>query len=453
MRLGSCWGLTAPMLCILVKENGVSVLEPAIDFIKVDRQIVSDVRTELLFLKKAISSVPKEYSIDGGVKPLNLFDPKIRFVNGKLYGEIDESDFYISFVSHFLVEVLKDHFRVGTEFYLDFSEQREDFENRIAIIEQVKSAIQKEDFYLGDARKILRKLKRKFKASEDTKIAKEDSTFSYEGIASVFSLKSEVKSSFFCGGKSVSFNPDEIKIVEYFVDSLDTIEKLDSMVLANATKDAEVFGVRFRDLIQYKPTYLYYRVQSKFDLIKSKHGSVFLERLVQDMSEASTHFQNLLKSEVITDTELENRQLGVGKDFWEGKLKDFGKEKRAFFTEAGVDLDRVTPKNFAIISSVYDLVSQLTIDGLNSIFGVEFSVSEWDSLIEKLNCIGVCGVNLFSLKLLEKEIGNLIFVPSEFIVKTKEEIETFEMVVSDIDAMLSTIKPIGSLLTRENGIP
>ena len=92
------------------------------------------------------------------------------------------------------------------------------------------------------------------------------------------------------------------------------------------------------------------------------------------------------------------------------------------------------------------MVDCIGILGLNKIFNLNYTRSEWEKFIKSLNQIGICGINLFSMNLFKDSIGNMIFISNYYIVKTDEEILEFKNVLDNIKDLVSTIKPIGTIL-------
>ncbi len=92
------------------------------------------------------------------------------------------------------------------------------------------------------------------------------------------------------------------------------------------------------------------------------------------------------------------------------------------------------------------MVDCIGILGLNKIFNLNYTRSEWEKFIKSLNQIGICGINLFSMNLFKDSIGNMTFISNYYIVKTDEEILEFKNVLDNIKDLVSTIKPIGTIL-------
>ena len=69
-----------------------------------------------------------------------------------------------------------------------------------------------------------------------------------------------------------------------------------------------------------------------------------------------------------------------------------------------------------------------------------------DSFISRLNKIGICGINLFSMDLFRMSLESLTFVSDSKIYRSVQDIEEFNLVLDNVQALITTIKPIGTPL-------
>ena len=46
MRLGSFWGITAPMLVIATKQNGMESILPMLNAVSTNKEIITDLKSE-----------------------------------------------------------------------------------------------------------------------------------------------------------------------------------------------------------------------------------------------------------------------------------------------------------------------------------------------------------------------------------------------------------------------
>ena len=60
MRLGSFWGITAPMLVIATKQNGMESILPMLNAVSTNKEIITDLKAELIYLLRAVDKIPKK---------------------------------------------------------------------------------------------------------------------------------------------------------------------------------------------------------------------------------------------------------------------------------------------------------------------------------------------------------------------------------------------------------
>lgn len=59
MRLGSFWGITAPMLVIATKQNGMESILPMLNVVSTNKEIITDLKAELIYLLRVVDKIPK----------------------------------------------------------------------------------------------------------------------------------------------------------------------------------------------------------------------------------------------------------------------------------------------------------------------------------------------------------------------------------------------------------
>ena len=155
MRLGGFWGITGPMLVIATKQNGLESILPMLNAASSNREIITDLKSELVYLLHAIDKIPKKYFPPDNFPTIESFDKSIRYANGKLFAEgIDEQDFYMSLATGCVIYLLKKHSKSGTNFSLELKpvsgiDDPACIDNRLTVINKVKEIIKDDDFYLS----------------------------------------------------------------------------------------------------------------------------------------------------------------------------------------------------------------------------------------------------------------------------------------------------------------
>ena len=272
----------------------------------------------------------------------------------------------------------------------------------------------------------------------------------YKALAKSFLLNEKVPENLIVNGNSVSFSQEELRVIEFFVSSKETILELLSHLKVKEITENRVFGKTFRELMMRKPTSLYWATQERFDIIKSKNNESFLTSLLKEMRIDLKQFENSLKTEVISKKQYKSGNLSLSNKIYLERINSFSQEKKQFFLEiyslGFVKPDDLVDETFNLLSNIYDVVDCIGILGLNKIFNLNYTRSEWEKFIKSLNQIGICGINLFSMNLFKDSIGNMTFISNYYIVKTDEEILEFKNVLDNIKDLVSTIKPIGTIL-------
>ena len=453
MRLGGFWGITAPMLVIAIKQNSIESILPMMKAVSTSREIITDLKVELIYLLRAIDKIPKKYFPPDNFPTIESFDKSIRCANGKLFAEgIDEQDFYMSLVTGCVIYLLKKHDKSGTDFSLKI-ESVNGFEdpacinNRLVVINKVREIIKDEDFYLSNVTKVYRKVYKELMIGEEDSATMLD----YKSLATSFMLTEKVPENLIVDGNSVCFSQEELKVVEFFISSRDTILELLSYLKVKEVSENRVFGKTFRELMSRKPTSLYWVTQERFDTVKSKNNGSFLTSLLKEMKQDLKQFKNSMDTEVISKKQRKLENLSLSNKVYLERLDNFNQEKKQLFFEiyslGFIKPTDLTDDTFNLLSDIYDAVSSLGILGLNSFFGLNYTRSDWEKFIKLLNQIGIYGINLFTKSLFKDSIGNMTFISNSFIVKTDEEINEFKNVISNIQDLVSTIKPIGTVLT------
>lgn len=458
MRLGGFWGITGPMLVIATKQNGLESILPMLNAASSNREIITDLKSELVYLLHAIDKIPKKYFPPDNFPTIESFDKSIRYANGKLFAEgIDEQDFYMSLATGCVIYLLKKHSKSGTNFSLELKpvsgiDDPACIDNRLTVINKVKEIIKDDDFYLSNLTKVYRKVSKALQSSNEGIQDSNNDKMDYVALAKSFMLTEKVPENLIVDGSSLSFSPDELRVVEFFISSKGTIMELLSNLKVKEVVQNKIFGNTFREIVNRKPTALYWATQERFDIIKSKNNSSFLTSLLQEMKSDLQQFKNSMKTEVIPIKQYKSGDFSLDDVRYVEKVNCFSQEKQQFFLDilatGFIKSTDLVEDTFNLLSNIYDVVSGLNILGLNNFFDLNYTRSDWEKFIDSLNKLGICGINLFSISLYKASIGNMTFISNNFIKKSDEEIQAFWSVFHNIEDLVSTIKPIGEILTE-----
>lgn len=445
MRLGGFWGITAPMLVIATKKNGIDKIKPMIKALSENRTVINDLKSELVYLYNTANKIPKKYFVADGFATIESFDQSIRFVNGKLFSDtVDIQDFYMSFTVGCIMQMLNKHSKSGSNFRLPVKKVNTTsdavcLENRVNVINTIVELISNEDFYLSSVKRVYRKILKSLET--------ETGGCDLDSLAKSFMLNAKIPNNFIVNKETLTFSQEEIQILEFFANSKSVIRELLKYLKVKEIVENRMFGRSFRDILKSNPRALYWNVQERFDIIKSKNNSSFLTSLLRELTSDIEKFKNSLDTEVISQKDISIAKSSLTNEIYIGMARNFSYAKKNFFVSllhnGYVKASDLTEENFNLISSVYDLVNKLGILDLNEFFNLDYTRSEWENLIQRLNKVGICGINLFSVQLLSISIENMTFVSNRFVIKNDDEISAFKNVLADIEALVSTIKPIG----------
>lgn len=415
--------------------------------IEKEKNFIVNCRKEMICFSNSLNEIPKSFDLPIGITPVSGYDPSVRFVNNKLYGEISEDDFFVSFAYELIIKLLNDYFKTGKRFNLEVENvfnhsgevnQQVCIKNRVKIINYVRNLIRQEDFYLSNAPRVVRKVARSLKSETDS---------DYNSLIQSFNLKAHIPDKFTVEGSSIAFTEKELKVVQFFVDSKDNANFLIDHLIEKTSVENVVFGRPFRDICTSNPRSIYRTVQASFDLVKNK-GENFINSLLGELRLNLQKFRTQFSQEVLPKGGTEKATGNLTFDRVRSYLDDIEKEKFFIdlFANSYLTVNDLTEESFALMSGLYDVVHGLDILGLNDFFGLDYTQSEWNDFISRLNKIGICGINLFSMDLFRFSLESLTFISDSKIYRTVEEIEEFNLVLENVGALISTIKPIGTPL-------
>lgn len=447
MRLGCYFGMTSPMILIASKKFGIDKIISFSELINRDENLIINSRKEMIYFLKSLNEIPKTFKIPTGITPIENFDPSARFVNNKLFGDINEEDFFISFTYELIIKLLNDYYKSGKRFSLEIENVfKQDgsidaslcSKNRLNIINFVRGKLAKEDFYLSGVSRIIRKTARSLKSNE---------TIDYKSLAESFNLISSIPDRFIVNGDTVLFSQTELNVIKFFIDAKQDAEFIIVNFIQKDSMENSVFGRPFRDVCTSNPRSIYRTVQSSFDLVKDK-GANFVTSLLSNLTQDLEKFKEQFTKEVLPDTMSETTSKAVPYHKLRNKFTDSEKQKffDQLFFNTYVDLKDVTEESFQKISELYDVIKGLEITELNEFFHLKYTQSEWNDFISRLNKIGVCGINLFSMDLFRMSLESLTFVSDSKIYRSVQDIEEFNLVLDNVQALITTIKPIGTPL-------
>lgn len=450
MKLGGFWGLTAPMLLILAKNNDIDEVKNMITSVNkyINYEVIEDLQTELLYLYNTIERFPRSFSSD--LLPEELVSKKqyLSIKSGKLVGlhQDDDGDVLYSnliqeITAKVVIEILKEIYSGNNHFELNFGNSEIELRNNL--FQYVKEFISKKSF----------RVNRIWSICDDIvdSLRSDVSCFTNQVLlCDAFFINVGFISNINVNGVQVSFSQEEMKIIEYFLDK-DTIKIILDNLDTFKYNERIVFNTPFRELVCRKPTSLLFLIINKFELVKTKRVKSFLENLVIELKEDLENFKRYFDEEIICDEDCDKRDFEIlDTKMYFDIINQYKPEKMSFFNDLVlknyINVSDLRVSDLHNLSSIYDSISLLNRENLNALFHVNYNNKQWDLFAQKLVKVGICGVNLFSLELFKESVRTISFISMTKFKKTRENIEQFNRIISDIEALLDTIRPIGGAI-------
>lgn len=103
--------------------------------------------------------------------------------------------------------------------------------------------------------------------------------------------------------------------------------------------------------------------------------------------------------------------------------------------------------DFEKLEKLYYHAANLTIDSINEICSTKFTKASFEKTMQTFDDIGLGGLNLVTLSLMQESLKNIIFTDSNKIFKSPNYLEELQKVSNDVEALLGTLQPIGGDLS------
>lgn len=450
MKIGGFWGLSAPMLIILSKSVGTDKTKGMISMINkhVNQDIIDDLRTELVYLYNASDKFPRSFSSKMLPQKTVTKIPYLSVKKGKLAGlrpADDEEELRRDLISEITIKVaitiVKELYAGNSHFNLPIGAT--DKETRNNFVKIVNDYVQDKSFRMNGIWSICKEIVDSLR--EDT------SNFTDRVLlCRAFSVDVGFHSNINVNGVQLSFNEDEMRIIEYVLDQeviLDLLKNLDIF----RYDELVVFDTPFRELICRNPASLLYLIIDKFDLVKTKRHGSFLINLVSDLKRDLALFRTYFQDEVVVAERGAVADASIlTSNTYNEIIGQWDRGKHLYFSnllkDGCVKASDLRVEDLSTLSSIYDYIVTLSKDNLNALFDVNYDNLEWDALSRKLCDVGICGINLHSKQLLKDAIRTTSFVSVTKFEMSRKNVDAFKSIIDDIDALLNTIKPIGEAL-------
>lgn len=444
MRLAGFYGLTAPFVILLYREAGAKKLADFCEKLNnySDKDNIEFAKCELMYFKKAIDRIPllrksemDEYFTDA---------EEIAYCNcGKLSGYKGDAGVLMGKVKRgIMVRVAEELLDSSLNNFIAV-ERFSNVKIRNCIADAVTDFIGRESFSIGAIPSVAKKISRKF--INRRKMCKDTAELERlnKKIMSEFRITLECSDTVVVNGNTVVLTDDERKVLQYFVCHKCDIDTIIKLLNTSGANSVEIFGSRFTDLMQRKPTYLFSVVARELNLGDSMKAQ-FLIKSHNDILEQLLEFKRLFNENMALVSEscvfgLQPDEALEIVDKFPGDASDI----RALINRNAICTENLDEQTLQAVMELGNIISGMDVEKLNRCFSVSLTVAGWEDCIDKMNSLGIYGLNLYSRHLFNKFLANSTLNLLDKIIITERLKTEFEHVISEIEALLNTLKPIG----------
>lgn len=418
MRIGSFWGLPAPMFVIAFPEPKDALKLFAAFNETSNGEILKDLQKELVQLRKVSSyviyssnlSLSDDYadlfwrvgSVDGAAE-----------VSGAIAREITEK---------VLAKILNNEAKCK---FVDTT----DLESVITQYLSVNS------FQLSRIPKVVNEI--------ISSLPQATASNSSEWLQK-YPLDKTITDTIVVDGKRHTLTESEKAIVEYFVSRLDDIDMWIQALGVTEVQEDVLFGITFSSLVRRKPESIRYAVLNMFEQVKHTGNAKMLEKVIVNVRKDSDKMKECYR-----------RFVGVrGEDVVEESISQNDDADAVFFTtneflrRAGFSWDSLSKRDKEILLLAYKGVCNVTPDALNRTLRV--AVDDWTEYGEELcSTIKVCGLNGCAEQLFVEAVCNTVLAVNK-IYRDEETIAKVDSILrDDIDALTETYLAVGEVIPVE----
>lgn len=420
MRIGSFWGLPAPMI-LIVFDGHYDFLQECIAKFNTDANFesVNDVQKEFMALEQACNSadyvLPEFDAVYLKISPLAVVN------HGKSSLGDEVVDRLVTDVSLLVVE------KVAKEAILG---------NFFSVPDNLRGCVDQwfidNTFSVREVKSVVNKIVKTFSRSEVSPLPE---------LCRKYGLRVVPCDYVYNEGRKVKVT-DDLKVVwQWFHDRLDVVSQYTSSLRNTVPVEDMVFGILFFDLIKRKPNSLKYKVIEIFDGAKERQTSHLIAKCIQECSTELAKFEKCVESSVSLDSCNDSSDV-LTKSKFESILSSQDDECRMFFNRlvysGSLVVEDLLIQSFEMLVKLYYLICR--IGSVEGFFGVSGG-------IELAACdIGICGLNNHSLTLFAKSIAGIPLAGHGKVLKTQGELDELNLVLDDVKALLDTLRPVGEVL-------
>lgn len=418
MRLGTFWGLTAPMLVIAYDDVDEAI--QAINFTRetIADNIIGNLHTELYFLKQAADLLQVRIKTpEGGF--FSEYEPTAQFYNGQVINASCQVDVaIIDFTNELTIKIAQK--------ILDGEKANKfvkiDFPVRSNLEKIVREQITTSDIACSDADRIAGKIYRSLKSAEGVSVESQ--------ILNDFSCEMKLPETFMRNGHVVKLTEPLKKIFYYFYNRRDDIERLFSETYAAKVEDTSVFGMPISDFMMRKPNFLEYITVQWFQYAVQRNNVSTLLDIMQDYEKNLDILEDAINNASVYDDMSNN--------------SEFADVSKYDVSTSLMNPEQYTPEELTQMDLIFHKVNSLTPEVIASKIGI--TESEFGSSFRDACDIGICGLNSYSTALFDRSVNSVVITDKSTCTRSAEYLDSARTSVENARALLRNIKPLGAAL-------
>ena len=412
MKLGSFWGLTAPMFVMAFTDKNDAI--PFFDEMRKysNKEALQGLQKELLFLKKQIEQLR---TMKCTISLEEVQDDVWIAGNG-----LRDNPEYNAIVKNAITQecIVRCYVR----------EKANHFKELTKLNELVDEALNTWNGAVNQRAQVVGSIVRKLPNGTKACIA---DWLHENGIQMSYDIVDSINTDF----GIYTLSEDEKRVLSYFNTRFDDIQFWVERLTFSSIKSEEVYGMPFTVFMQRNPKSIRYAVLSRFDTIKNINDRKTLLDRCDSVRRDTERFKQLYFQYAQTANERTSRLRGL--------------------TAPSVMLHSILPNGFKyeelpeddriLLNRICERCSKMTGSYMESLLGVH--TEDWDAFGQQLLNVGVYGINNRQMGLLQESIANTILSPNKYYVKEEDMAEVVHILDDDILAMLDSILPVGEVLS------
>lgn len=446
MRIGSFYGFTAPMLVTICNKDIIKILQTFNS--RLNSVVIDELKQELYWFSDSLKQIKPVIYLDDSV--LTSYEHNASVQNGNIVGSVTalpNSEEIIQSIMDALVD------QCAKKLYEKLDERDydlRDFEDQDSFIKNinmyVEEAMQGKSFALSNYNTLIRAFLKTLKVDNPGG----DKERVKNNIKLFCNVKEKLPEQLEIDGELIKLSENELKVIDYYKNSKN-IKLLQDNTMLSDYKDDTVFNLSFIDIINRKPTSLYYIIARYFDILKNVDRKL-LQNVLDTVNSEYKIFKSFVQDrlyqkdnvmEYITlEQLLESIQDSENVTDSDSELSDFFKD---LFMNLNLNVISVEDANK--LKCLWYSAQMLQLEYLNESWGTDYTYDSLMKSISVFNKLGIGGINLFTNQLFIESLTDIIFTNGTHVQKSEEYLNELERVCSDIEAFLSTFKPIGGALS------